>query len=256
MTYCIGLYLDQGLVLLSDTRTNAGVDNVSVFRKLHVFEKPGERVIALQTAGNLAVSQAVLTLLEEGLDDEEAGAFQGQTIWTVTSMFQAARLVGEAVRTVWRSDAEAMQEQDAGFNVSILLSGQIEGRTMRLFQIYSAGNFIQATHDTPFFQIGEHKYGKPILDRAIGHETGLTDAVKVALISMDSTLRSNMSVGLPLDLLVYRRDSCKVALQHRIDTGDDYYAEISEGWSQALRDAYSNLPPPPWLNGAYTKARR
>jgi putative proteasome-type protease len=243
MTYCVGLDLQGGLVLLSDTRTNAGVDHVSTFSKMHLVEAPGERVIALLTAGNLAVSQAVVNLLNEGVE------LQGgpETLSTVPSMFRAAQLVGEAVRRVYVKDGEAMQAQNVTFDVSILLGGQIKGRQMRLFQIYSAGNFIEATPDTPFLQIGEHKYGKPILDRVVRADMALEDGVKVVLISMDSTLRSNLSVGLPMDLLVYRRGALQVELRRRLTEEDPYFRLVRDRWSAALREAYQALPRPGWM---------
>jgi putative proteasome-type protease len=245
MTYCIGLDLKDGLVFLSDTRTNAGVDNISVFSKMHVFEAPGDRVITLLTAGNLAVTQSVINLLNEGLEIDEAV----ESPLTVKTMFRAAQLVGEAVRRVYHIDGAALQAQNVKFDVSILLGGQIRGSGMRLFQIYTAGNFIEATADTPYLQIGEHKYGKPILDRAIKYETELYDGVKLALISMDSTLRSNLTVGLPIDLLVYRRDALRVELRRRITEDDEYFRMIRERWSQALREAHRNMPRPSWAPG-------
>jgi putative proteasome-type protease len=242
MTYCVGLDLADGLVLLSDTRTNAGVDNISVFSKMHVWEAPGERVLALLTAGNLAVTQSVVNLLNEGIEVEDAL----HTPLTVPSMFRAAQLVGEAVRRVWRSDAGAMEAQSVKFDVSFLLGGQVKGRKTRLFQVYAAGNFIEATPDTPFLQIGEHKYGKPILDRATTYDTDLYDGVKLVLVSMDSTLRSNLTVGLPIDLLVYRRDAFRVELRRRITEEDEYFRMIRERWSAALRETYRAIPRPPW----------
>jgi putative proteasome-type protease len=242
MTYCVGLDLKDGLVLLSDTRTNAGVDNISTFSKMHVFEVPGDRLMVLLTAGNLAATQAVVNSVQEGIETEGTV----ETLFTVPSMFRAAHLVGEAVRRVYRVDGPALKAQDIQFDVSFLLGGQIAGRTMRLFQVYSAGNFIEATADTPFLQIGEHKYGKPILDRVVKYDTDLYDGVKLALISMDSTLRSNLTVGLPIDLLVYRRDSGKIELRRRMTEDDDYFRMIRERWSSALKDAYSAIPRPPW----------
>jgi len=242
MTYCVGLDLRDGLVLLSDTRTNAGVDNISIFSKTYLFETPGERFMALLAAGNLALTQATVNLLQEGIDTGETV----ETLLTVKSMFRAAQLVGEAVRRVYKIDGPAMQAQNVQFDVSFLLGGQIKGRTMRLFQIYAAGNFIEATPDTPFLQIGEHKYGKPILDRAARYDTDLYDGVKLALVSMDSTLRSNLTVGLPVDLAVYRRDSLKLELRRRITEDDDYFRMIRERWSAALRDAYRAIPRPDW----------
>lgn len=259
MTYCIGLYTQTGLVMLADTRTNAGVDNISTFRKLKVWEKPGERVIALMSAGNLAVSQAVLGLLDEGLlFTEEDRLVMGadapedpeavMTPLTVPTMFQAAMLVGRAVRAVYHTDGKALESQDSPFNVSMIVGGQIAGRRMRLFNVYAAGNFIEASEDTPFFQIGEHKYGKPILDRAMRHDIELNPAVKLCLLSMDSTLRSNLSVGMPLDLMVYQKDSLEVGLQRRIHSGDEYYDNLQQSWSDSLRTAYARLPEPDWMN--------
>lgn len=245
MTYCVGLFLDRGLVMLADTRTNAGIDNISSFAKLQHFHRPGERMIATMTAGNLAVSQAVINLIQEGLPDPETG--EVETIMSVPSMFRAAALVGEAVRRVHRTHATAMKEQGVAFDVSILLGGQLCGRTMRLFHIYSAGNFIEATGDTPFLQVGEHKYGKPILDRSVATDTSLADGVKLALISMDSTLRSNLSVGLPLDILVYRADSIDDIQTSRITEDDSYFKMLRERWSEALCKAHRDIAPPNWL---------
>jgi len=244
MTYCVGLDLQQGLVLASDTRTNAGVDHVSTVSKMHVFEKTDERVIVALTAGNLAISQAVINLLTEGLENEETG--EPETLMTVPSMSQAALLAGKAIRRIYSLDGAALETQNVPFDVSLLLGGQVKGRRTRLFQVYAAGNFIESTPDTPFLQIGEHKYGKPILDRATSYETDLYDGVKLALISMDSTLRSNMTVGMPIDLMVYRHDTLKVDLKRRITEDDDYFRVIQERWSKALRDAYLSMPRPDW----------
>lgn len=245
MTYCVGLFLDAGLVLLADTRTNAGPDNIASYQKLHVVA-PGDRVIALMTAGNLAVTQAVLSRVMEGAGvNVETETFE--TLYTVTSMFDAARLVGDAVRSVYMHDGESLAAQSMTFDASIIVAGQIAGRRMRMFHVYSAGNFIEASSDTPYIQIGETKYGKPILDRVAKHDTPLEDGVKLALISMDSTLRSNFSVGLPADLLVYKRDTQVIAAEHRITADDPYFKNISESWSSALRQAYRDLPTPPWL---------
>ncbi len=243
MTYCVGLYLQDGLVLLSDTRTNAGVDHISTFSKMHVFETPGERVIVAMTAGNLAISQAVINLLSEGLDGDDGAA---ETLLTVPSMFRAARLVGRAVRQVFETDGPTLEAQGLTFDVSVLLAGQIKDRNMRLFQVYAAGNFIEATEETPFLQIGEHKYGKPILDRVLTHDSDIDDGIKLVLISMDSTLRSNLTVGMPLDLLVYRRDSQQIELKRRISEDDPYFQGIRQRWSAALREAYQSIPRPDW----------
>ena len=245
MTYCVGLLLDKGLVMLGDTRTNAGFDNISCFSKLQKFHVPGERLMATLTAGNLAISRAVLNLVQDGLPDPETGNVE--TIYTVPTMFRAAALLGEAVRKVHRTHGEAMKQQDVSFDVSIMLGGQIAGRTLRLFHIYAAGNFIEATADTPYLQIGEHKYGKPMLDRAVSRETSLIEGVKLALISMDSTLRSNLSVGMPLDLLVYQNDSIDSVVEQRINEGDEYFEMMRSEWSKGLTEAHTRIPPPDWL---------
>ena len=252
MTYCVGLTLETGLVLLADTRTNAGLDNISTFSKLHLVEAPGERVVALLTAGNLAVTQEVCSLLMEGVSLPPDAA--PETLATAPSLLRCAQLVGEAVRRVYKEHGEGLKAQSVAFDASFLLAGQIKGGPPRLFQIYSAGNFIEATSDTPFLQIGEHKYGKPILDRAARHDTPLGEAVKLVLISMDSTLRSNLSVGLPIDLVVIEKDACAVALRKRISDDDAYFLSIREAWSQALRQAYRTMPEPPWLPAALTSA--
>jgi putative proteasome-type protease len=246
MTYCVALRLRGGLVMLADTRTNAGVDNISTFRKLTVIEHPGERVVGIMTAGNLALSQAVVNLaMEQGLVFREGEAVQ--TLHTVPSMVHAAQLMGQAVREVYRVDGPSLEAQAENFNVSILLGGQIGNGKLRLFQIYSAGNYIEATEDTPYLQIGEHKYGKPIIDRAATYDTDVADALKLALISMDSTMRSNLSVGMPIDLMVYRRDELKVALARRIKDDDVYFKGLRQSWSDALTRAYQAIPGPDWL---------
>jgi putative proteasome-type protease len=242
MTYCVGLDLKDGMVLLSDTRTNAGVDNISTFSKMHVFEKKGDRVIVLLGAGNLATTQSVVNLLNEGIEIDG----KVRTLSSVKTMFRAAELVGEAIRRVYRIDGKSMEDHNISFDVSFLMGGQIKNGKLSLFEIYSAGNFIEATQDTPYLQIGEHKYGKPILDRTARFETELYDGVKLALVSMDSTLRSNLSVGLPIDLLVYRRDSLQIELKKRITESDDYFKMLRERWSAALREAYRTIPQPSW----------
>lgn len=245
MTYCVGLHLHDGLVLVSDSRTNAGVDNVSTFSKMHVVESPGDRVLVLLTAGNLAVSQAVVNLLSEGIEVDGVH----ETLLDVPTMFRAAQLVGSAIRQIWKIDGPSLQEQSISFDVSILLGGQIRGKPARLFQVYAAGNFIEATPESPFLQIGEHKYGKPILDRAVKYAMPIEDGIKLALISMDSTLRSNMSVGLPVDLLVIHTDEQRVGLRRRILEDDEYFRMIRERWSAALREAYRSIPSPDWIIG-------
>lgn len=242
MTYCIGMLLDQGLVLLSDSRTNAGLDHINTFRKMTVWEKPGDRVLVLLTAGNLAISQAVVNVV-----NERAASMEGEAnILNAPNLFEAACRVGEAVREVHKRDAEALKKFGVEFNASLIVAGQIAGEAPRLFQIYSAGNFIEASHDTPYFQIGEVKYGKPIIDRVIKPDISLDEAAKCALISMDSTLRSNLSVGLPLDLVYIRRDAMKVDRHVSIDAEHPYFAMIRCRWSEALRGAFHDLPNPEW----------
>ncbi|MDX5366267.1 MAG: peptidase [Alphaproteobacteria bacterium] len=245
MTYCVALRLEAGLVMLADTRTNAGVDNISTFRKLTVIDHPGDRVIGLMTAGNLAVSQAAINMAtEQGV--RVRGSDELETLHTVPTMVRAAQLMGEAVREVYRIDGPSLEAQAGDFNVSILMGGQVGNGELRLFQIYSAGNYIEATEDTPYLQIGEHKYGKPIIDRALTYDTPLGDGLKLALISMDSTMRSNLSVGMPIDLMVYRRGALKVALQKRIKDEDEYFRNLRRSWSDALTQAYRAIPGPGW----------
>src|SRR5690606_15920235 len=232
MTYCCGILVRDGLVMIADTRTNAGLDNVSTFRKLHVFEEPGKRVMALASAGNLSLSQSVVSLLNEGIENPETGARERLT--DAPSMFQAAQRIGRAVRIIHEHDAAALKESEVEFDVSFLFGGQIAGDRLRLFMIYSAGNFIECTVDTPYLQIGEHKYGKPILDRAVKYDTDIYDALKIGLISMDSTMRSNLAVGLPIDLAVIRRDSIHAELNYRIEPGEPYFTDLRERWSDAL----------------------
>ncbi|KFB10164.1 proteasome-type protease [Nitratireductor basaltis] len=238
MTYCVGLKIDRGLVFMSDTRTNAGVDNVSVFRKMHSWAKPGERVLVLLSAGNLATTQAVISLLEER---SKAPDERNPTILEAPSMYQAARLVGDTVKEVIQQSAPTGQNADA-FGASFILGGQINGMEPRLFLIYPEGNFIESGEDTPFFQIGETKYGKPILVRAHEPTMSFEETVKLLLVSFDSTLKSNLSVGMPLDLLYYERDSFKIAMQKRFEQDDSYYRAISDGWSSALKTAFASLP--------------
>ena len=244
MTYCCGILVRDGVVMIADTRTNAGLDNVSTFRKLHVFEEPGRHVLALSTAGNLSISQAVISTLQEGLDNPETG--QKETLSTCSSMFRATQLVGRAVRHVYELYGDALKDADVRFDVSFLFGGQVNGGRMRLFMIYSAGNFIECTSDTPFLQIGEHKYGKPVLDRAMHYDVELYEALKTSLISMDSTMRSNLGVGLPIDVLVVRSDVCDADLNHRIEAGEPYFHDLRSRWSAALRAAHQNIPRPPY----------
>src|SRR5258707_13244906 len=244
MTYCCGVLVRAGLVMIADTMTNAGLDNVSTFRKLHVFTKPGERIMAVASAGNLAISQSVLSTLTEGLEDPHTGDLE--TLLNSPTMFQAAQRIGRAIRAVHATEGTALQSEDINFDVSFLFGGQIKGSRMRLFMVYPAGNFIECTTDTPYLQIGEHKYGKPVLDRAIRFETDLYDGLKIGLISMDSTMRSNLCVGLPIDILVVRRDSCTAEVTYRIEPGEPYFQDLRERWSGALRAAHIAIPRPPY----------
>jgi putative proteasome-type protease len=239
MTYCVGMKLESGLVFMSDTRTNAGVDNISTFRKMYTWSRPGERVLVLMCSGNLATTQAVVSMLDEMT---KAVADRHPSILETPSMFQTARLIGDTVREVIQGAAPAGQKADSAFNASFILGGQIKGGEPRLFQIYPEGNFIESSADTPFFQIGEHKYGKPILVRAYDAKMTFADAAKLLFVSFDSTLKSNLSVGMPFDMQFYDKDSMQVGVQRRIDRDDPYYRAISEGWSSALKNAFASLP--------------
>ena len=247
MTYCAGILVAQGLVMIADTRTNAGLDNISTYRKLHIVAEPGERVLAMATAGNLSVSQSVMSLLHEGL---EGPGGETETIESVPTMFRAAQLIGRAIRQVRMTEGPALEEAKLSFEVSMLFGGQIKGGPMRLYMIYSAGNFIECGREAPFLQIGEHKYGKPILDRAVKYETEIYDALKIGLISMDSTMRSNLGVGLPIDIAVICRDSLEAELVHRIEAGEPYFRDLRERWSAALSAAHKAIPRPPYGTSA------
>ena len=232
--------LDAGLVFLADSRTNAGVDQVGSFRKMSVFENPGDRVMVLMTAGNLSISQSVRQLVSD-----HVGA-DGMTIWTAPTMYDAARILGDAVRTVHKRDAATLAEFGVDFNISIVFGGQIKGEHCRLFQIYSAGNFIESHNENTYFQVGEAKYGKPIIDRVVTPLTSLDDAAKCALISMDSTLRSNISVGLPLDLLVYETDSLALTRFVTIDEKNQYFQMLRNSWGQQLKAVFEGIAAPVW----------
>ncbi|PLL11047.1 peptidase [Tabrizicola sp. TH137] len=238
MTYCVGLLLNEGIVLLSDTRTNAGLDNISTYRKMFLFEEPGEKVIAIMTAGSLSVTQTTVARLREAIEDPESD--ETTSIMKAPTMLKVADIVGNMLATV-RAEIDEKLSAMQGASASMIVAGQRKGGAMRLFLIYPEGNFIEATEDTPFLQIGEHKYGKPILDRVVKPQTSLADAQKAVLLSMDSTLRSNLSVGMPLDLCVIERDACKVTLRRRIEAGDEQFRAMSEAWSRALRDGFSQI---------------
>jgi len=239
MTYCVGLLLDEGMVLLSDTRTNAGLDNIATYRKMFVFEKPGDRVIAVMTAGSLSVTQTTIARLDEAATDTEADATT--SILLAPSMLRAAELIGRTLASVTSEIAGKMESQSETARASLIVAGQRAGGDMRMFLIYPEGNFIEATADTPYLQIGEHKYGKPILDRVVRPETSLEDGKKAVLLSMDSTLRSNLSVGMPLDLVVIEKDVMAVAETRRIEDRDEGFRAISAAWSEALRDSFSKI---------------
>ncbi|MFV0243911.1 MAG: peptidase [Qingshengfaniella sp.] len=240
MTYCVGLLLDDGIVMLSDTRTNAGIDNISTYKKMHSFVVPGERALVIMTAGSLSVTQTAIARLREAADDPEAT--EETSILKARSMLQVADVVGKALAEVSGEVSEKLsRNSQASASASLILAGQRVGGAMRMFLIYPEGNFIEATADTPFLQIGEHKYGKPILDRVVTPKTSLADARKAVLLSMDSTLRSNLSVGRPLDLAVIRKDECDIGEYRRIEQGDPTFAAMSQAWSAALRDAFIGI---------------
>ena len=254
MTYCVGIRIDAGLVFLSDSRTNAGLDQISTFRKMIIYEKPGDRFMALLSAGNLSIAQSVREMLQvESLPrDDGANAnanAEPLTIWNADSMFDVARVLGATVRRVHDDDGPALQKAGIDFNASFILGGQIKGEAMRMFLVYSAGNFIEATRETPYFQIGESKYGKPVLDRLIVPTTPLDTAAKCALVSMDSTLKANLSVGLPLDLLVYQEGALACDRVVCIDDANPYFQMIRNTWGQRLRDAFDGIDEPHWNTG-------
>ncbi|MDG1169471.1 MAG: proteasome-type protease [Sulfitobacter sp.] len=239
MTYCVGLRLNHGLVFMSDTRTNAGVDNFSTTKKMFTWHVPGDRVITVMTAGNLATTQALISLLEER---SKAVSERSPTILEQPTMFQVARLVGSTLKEVIADSAPSGQTSGSAFKASVIVGGQIKGGAPTLFLIYPEGNFIEVTEDAPFFQIGEAKYGKPILVRAYDPDMTFEDTIKLLMVSFDSTIKANLSVGLPLDLQVYATDSFEVGEQTRISADNPYYQSISQGWGDALRTALTHLP--------------
>ncbi len=248
MTYCVAIKLNAGLVFLSDSRTNAGLDQISSFRKMIVYEKPDDRFMVLLSAGNLSIAQSVREILQvERLKDTEDG--EPITIWNAKSMFDAARVLGSAVRRVYERDAKSLKQAGVEFNVSLIFGGQVKGEGMRLFQVYSAGNFIEATPETPYFQVGESKYGKPVLDRVVTPDTPLDEAAKCALVSMDSTLKSNLSVGLPLDLVVYEADRFETDRVICIDEQNPYFRMLRGSWGEKLRQVFDEIEDPMWNGG-------
>ena len=242
MTYCVGILLDEGLILASDSRTHAGVDNFAKFCKMTVFDRAGERVIVLLSSGNLAGTQAVISVLKQRCQAGEGTP----NLWTAGTMFDVAVIVSDAMRQIERRDGAYLEQGDLSFNASFILGGQIKGEPMRLFRIYSEGNFIEAGLETPFLQTGETKYGKPIIDRVITPSTSLTEATKCILVSFDSTMRSNLSVGMPIDLLCYERDSLAVTMRRSFDHGDAYFATLSKEWSDGTRAVFRQLPALQW----------
>lgn len=241
MTYCVGMRLKKGLIFMSDTRTNAGVDNISVFKKSFTWEVPGERVITLLTAGNLATTQTVISQLDE---HTKAVAERNPSILEAPSMFQVATFVGETLREVIANSSSTGPKGQSAFKASIIVGGQIKGGEMRLFLVYPEGNFIEASDDTPFLQIGETKYGKPIIVRAYDENMTFEEATKLLIVSFDSTIKANLSVDFPLDMLTYEENSFKIGVEKRIERDDDYAQLIASGWGEALRTAFASLPDP------------
>jgi len=242
MTYCIGVMLDQGMIFASDSRTNAGLDNFAKFCKMSVFERRGDRVIVLLSSGNLAGTQAVIGVLKQRCNADA----DTPNLWTAQTMFDVALLVSDAMRDIERRDGEYLREGDIKFNASFIVGGQIGGESMRLFRIYAEGNFIEAGTDTPYVQTGETKYGKPIIDRVITRATPLGEAAKCVLVSFDSTMRSNLSVGMPIDLVCYERDSLEVSRRRRFEEGDAYFSALSRHWSEGTRQVFRQLPELTW----------
>ncbi len=246
MTYCVGALVREGLVMMADTRTNAGVDNISTYRKLRVIETRPGRVMVVASAGSLSVTQTAISQLAEGV--MMPGCDEAETLDTAPSVFRAAQIVGQALHDAKAAVDKVVQDEKVGTTATLLFGGSIDGRKPRLFQIYGAGNFIECQSDTPFLQIGEHKYGKPVLDRMLNYETPLAEAIKVALISFNSTMRSNLAVGLPIDIISVRSGVSRIEMIHRVDEEEDYYRELTDRWSNALRAAAAAIPPPPYAS--------
>ncbi len=242
MTYCVAVMLDAGMVFASDSRTNAGVDQVSTYSKMHMIKRDGDRLIAILSSGNLSITQSAINLLEHQSKNSDGNP----TINNASSMFEIADLVGNALREVRRRDGPYLEQSNIEAGASFVVGGQIRGEPQRLFRIYSEGNFIEATPETPYFQIGESKYGKPVIDRVINRHTNLLDAAKCVLVSFDSTMRSNISVGLPIDLLVYHQNSLKPGIVRRIDESDTYFNMIHNQWGEGLRRVFAQIPNPQW----------
>ena len=244
MTYCCGILVKGGLALVADTRTNAGLDNISTFRKLHRFELPGQRVMLIASSGNLSLTQYVINDVTRGMENEHTK--ENQRLVNAPSMYAAAELIGRAVRKAREEHGEAFRDARLDFDLQMLFGGQIESGELRLFMIYPSGNFIEATQDTPYLQIGEHKYGKPVLDRAARFHMDVRDALKLALVSMDSTMRSNLSVGFPIDVAMVARDELRLEIDHRIESDEPWFRGVRDTWSLRLREAHAALPDPPY----------
>jgi len=242
VTYCVGVRLDEGMIFASDSRTNAGLDNFAKFCKMSVFERKGDRVLVLLSSGNLAGTQAIISVLTQRGEDPDNPA----SLWNARTMFDTANLVSDAMRDIERRDGPHLEASDVSFNASFILGGQIRGEEPRLFRIYAEGNFIEAGQDTPYIQTGETKYGKPIIDRVIMGTTGLADAAKCVLVSFDSTMRSNLSVGMPIDLVCYERDSLEIRMRRRFPEGDPYFSSLHQSWSEGTRRVFRELPELVW----------
>jgi len=243
MTYCVALKLNAGLVFASDSRTNAGVDQISCFKKMRNFVREGDRAIVILSSGNLSITQNAVNLLEQhGRHSEH------RNLWNAESMFDIAQLLGDCLREVRQHDGVFLKQSNVDSGANFIVGGQVLGEPMRLFLVYAEGNFIEASEETPFFQIGETKYGKPIIDRVIRADTPLIDAIKCILVSFDSTMRSNLSVGLPIDLACYKNSSYRLELQQHITEEDPYFSQISRRWSDGLRGVFASLPNPDWLS--------
>ena len=246
MTYCVAAVLDVGMVFASDSRTSAGVDHVSSFRKMRIFATEGERVIVILSSGNLSITQNVVNILDHQSRNPDAK----KAVMNAASMIEVAELVGETLREVKRRDGPYLEQSNVDASATLLVGGQIRGERQRLFHVYNEGNFVEATRDTPYFQIGESKYGKPVIDRVIKCNTEILDATKCILVSFDSTMRSNISVGLPIDLLVYVRDSFKIGMQRRVEEDDPYFTMIHQQWGNGLRKVFAGIPNPDWTVAA------
>lgn len=246
MTYCVAALVEEGIVFASDSRTSAGPDNIATFSKMMVWEIVGDRVIVVLSSGNLATTQSVISLLKMRSKDEN-GAPMPKGVLGVSKMYEVAELLGATLREVVDRERE-VREHGVDIDCSFIVGGQIDHHTPRLFRIYAEGNFIEASQDTPFFQIGEVKYGKPIIDRVVRYQTPVKEVAKAFLVSFDSTMRSNLTVGLPIDLLAYERDACKVTFRRRFGHGDAYFSKISGIWSAGLRRAFGEVPDVPWVD--------